>query len=122
MIRCCEDFAASHGLRFNASKTQLIRFSHSSSSSCCACIQFCGQQLSFVHTVSHLGHLLNYNRSDAPDINHKLRDMVRKANYVLVTFPSVGPHILTKLFRSYCLSLYSSFYGRSLAQQFVALR
>ena len=29
MICCCEDFAASPGLRFNASKFQLIRFSHS---------------------------------------------------------------------------------------------
>ena len=108
MIRCCEDFAVSHGLRFNASKTQLIRFSHSLSSSCHVCIQFCGQQLSFIDTVTHLGHLLNYNLSDAPDINHKLRDMVRKANYVLVTFPSVGPLILTRLFQSYCLSLYGS--------------
>ena len=51
---------------------------------------------------------LTFNLSDAPDINHKLRDMVRKANYVLVTFPSVGPLVLTKLYQSYCLSLYSS--------------
>ena len=34
--------------------------------------------------------------------------MVRKANYVLVTFPSVGPLILTRSFQSYCLSLYGS--------------
>ena len=34
--------------------------------------------------------------------------MVKKANYVLVTFPYVGPHILTKLFQFYCLSLYGS--------------
>ena len=45
--------------------------------------------------LTHLGHLLNYNISDAPDIiNHKPGDVVRKANY---TFPSVGLHILTKL-------------------------
>ena len=58
MIHCCEDFAVSHGLRFNASKTQLYRFSHSLSSSCHVCIQFFGQQLSFIDTVTHLGHLL----------------------------------------------------------------
>ena len=90
MIRCCEDFAASRDLRFNASKTQLIRFSYSPSSSCHTCILFCGQLLSFVDTATHLGHLLDFNLSDAPDINHKLCDMVKKANYVLVTFPSVG--------------------------------
>ena len=34
--------------------------------------------------------------------------MVKKANYVLVTFPYVGPQILTKSFQFYCLSLYGS--------------
>ena len=29
MIHCCNDFAGCRGLRFNASKTQLIHFSHS---------------------------------------------------------------------------------------------
>ena len=83
---CTLSIAASHGLRFIASKTRLIRLSRSSSSSCCACIQFCGQQLSFIDTFSHLGHLLNYNLSDAPDINHKLRDMVRKVNYLSLSW------------------------------------
>ena len=34
--------------------------------------------------------------------------MVRKANCLLATFPRVGPFILTRLFQSYCLSLYGS--------------
>ena len=50
MLRCCKDFTFEHGLQFNPSKTQLIRFSWSSSSSCTACYNFCGQQLSFYHS------------------------------------------------------------------------
>ena len=80
MLRCCKDFVFEHGLHFNPSKTQLICFSWTLSSSCTARFNFCGQQLSFINTVSHLGHLLHYNLSDVPDINHKLRDMVVKAN------------------------------------------
>ena len=106
MLHCCEDFASKHGLRFNPSKMQLIRFSWSSSSSCKASFTFCGQQLSFVDTVTHLGHLLHYNLSDVPDINHRLRDMVKKANCLVAFFPCVGPFLLTRLFQSYCLSLY----------------
>jgi len=34
--------------------------------------------------------------------------MVRKANCLLANFPRVGPFILTRLFQSYCLSLYGS--------------
>ena len=52
MLRCCEDFATNHSLRFNPSKTQLIRFSRSPSSSCSARIYFCGQLLPFL-TPSH---------------------------------------------------------------------
>ena len=106
MLRSCEDFASVRGLRFNASKIQLIRFSSLPSSSCLARFHFCGQQLPFLDTVTHLGHLLHYNLSDAHDVNEKLRDMVRKANCLLVSFPRVGCSILTRLFHSYCLALY----------------
>ena len=68
----------------------------------------CGQQLSFVDTITHLGHLIHYNLSDVADINHKLRDMVKKANCLLASFPRVGPVVLTRLFQSYCLPLYGS--------------
>ncbi len=89
MLRCCETFALNHGLSFNASKTQLIRFSSSPSSSCAAHIYFCGIELPFLDTVLHLGHLLHYNLSDTPDINLKLKDMVRKANCLFASFPGV---------------------------------
>ena len=91
MLNCCENFATIHGLKFNPSKTQLIRFSPFPSSCCSACFYFCGQQLPFLDAVSHLGHLLHHNLSDVQDINFKLRDMVRKANCLFATFPRVGP-------------------------------
>jgi hypothetical protein len=108
MLRCCDDFALNRGLCFNASKTQLIRFSRSPSSSCSASIHLGGHQLPFLDTVVHLGHLLHYNLSDVPDINRKLRDMIKKANCIFASFPRVGPAILTRLFQSYCLSLHGS--------------
>ena len=108
MLNCCEVFATTRGLRFNALKTQLIRFSSSPSSLCTARIHFCGHALPFVDSVTHLGHLLHYNLSDAPDVSLKLRDMVKKANYVFATFPGVSPRVLTRLFQSYCLSLHGS--------------
>ena len=111
MLCCCEDFALSYGLRFNATKTQLIRFSTSPSSPCSAQFKFifaCGQQLPFLDTVSHLGHLLYYNLCDVPDVCQKLHDIVKKANCVITSFPGVGPFILTRLFQAYYLSLHGS--------------
>ena len=108
MLRCCENFSLLRGLRFNSSKTQLIRFSSSSSSSCTAHLHLCGHELPFRDTVMHLGHILQYNLSDLPDVNLKLKDMVAKANCLFASFPRVGPSVLTHLFRSYCLSLHGS--------------
>ena len=56
MLRCCESFATSHLLVFNASKAQLIRFSPHSSTTCSAIIYFCNQRLTFSDSVCHLGH------------------------------------------------------------------
>ena len=87
MLRCCEDFANKRGLRFKAFKTQLIRFSSFSSSSCSSSFYLCGQQLPFLDTVTHLGHLVHYNLSDTPDIDDKMRSMIRKANCLFASLP-----------------------------------
>ena len=61
MLKTYESFASSFGLKFNASKTQLIRFSLSPSNLCNTQIYFCGQLLEFCNSVCHLGHYLTYN-------------------------------------------------------------
>ena len=108
MLRFCESFALERGLHFNASKTQLIRFSSSPSSACAARFHLSGSELPLLDSVVHLGHLLSYNLDDLPDVNSKLRDMIRKANCLFASFSGVGPAILSRLFQSYCLSLYGS--------------
>ena len=87
MLSTCEDFAESHGLKFNPEKTQLVRFGLSSSSSCKVHIAFGGGVLDFTDTVSHLGHLLSYNLDDTPDIIRATKDLNRRANFVLCVFP-----------------------------------
>ena len=108
MLCTCEAFAVSHGLKFNGSKTQLIRFGRVPSCDCQATVSFSGTHLNFVNTVAHLGHVLTYDLSDSADITSKTRDMIKKANCVLFSFTGVDPVILTRLFSSFCLSLYGA--------------
>ena len=108
MLCCCESFATSHSLVFNASKTQLIRFSPHSSTTCSAIIYFCNQRLTFSDSVCHLGHTLKFNLCNDDDVLLKTRDMVKKANHLLISFSGVGPSVLTRLFHSFCLSLYGA--------------
>lgn len=51
---------------------------------------------------------MQYNLSVTLDINIKLKDRVRKTNCLFVSFPRVGPLIMTHLFQSYCLLLHGS--------------
>ena len=56
--------------------------------------------------IKHLGHILNYNLDDGPDIIRALKDLNKKANSVLCTFRSADPVVKTYLIIMYCLSLY----------------
>ncbi len=106
MLQCCEDFALSWGLTFNASKTQLIRFGSLSPRSCTTTIKFSGTTLQFVEDVIHLGHYLSFDLSDSVDILSKSRDLIKKANLMLYTFSVADPLVKTRLLQCYCLSLF----------------
>ena len=59
MLHTCEAYAVSHGLKFNGSKTQLIRFGREPSCDCQGTISFGGTELHFVNTVTNLGNFVN---------------------------------------------------------------
>ena len=109
MLRTCSEFASSHSLIFNSSKTQLIEFSCCPSSRCgLADFSFNGEKLRYSKTVKHLGHILSNDLSDNPDIIAVKQPMCRKANQMLTVFGSCDPHTKSKLMQSFCLSLYGS--------------
>ena len=62
MLTICEEFAQTHGIVLNASKTQIICFRHSAAS-VPAHFSLCGQHLPLVDSVVHLGNTLQYNLS-----------------------------------------------------------
>ena len=64
MLDICDTFASSHGLVFNAAKTQLICFRQRYTNTFSPEIIFNGSTLRFVEEVSHLGHILAYNLDD----------------------------------------------------------
>ena len=106
MLEHCSRFAISVGLKFNAAKTQLIRFGRVLSSCCEAEVNFGNHCLHFVDTVTHLGHILRFDLDDGDDIIRCTREMVRKANYMLRSFSCADVLVETKLYQSFCLSLY----------------
>ena len=109
MLDACSRFASAHSLIFNAAKTQLIRFSPSSSCSTSGSnFLFYGQNLSYNSSVVHLGHVLSSNLSDNEDIITIKKDLCKKANSMISVFSCCDVYTKTKLLRSFCLSLYGS--------------
>ena len=109
MLDTCSSFASSRSLLFNVSKTLLVRFSRTCSSYCSpASFFFNGSELNLSHSAKHLGHILSFNLSDTDDIVRVKKDLVRKANCMLHSFSPCNPLVKTKLFDSFCLSLYCS--------------
>ena len=106
MLSTCEEFALSHGLKFNADKTQLIRFGLCTSSSCKDHINFGGIALDFTDSVTHLGHVLSYNLEDTSDIVRAAKEMTRKANFVHCVFPFADLSVRNHLVKQFCLSMY----------------
>ena len=106
MLNICDSFATSHGLVFNANKTQLICFRRCHTLSNIPTISFNDITLPCLKEVTHLGHILTYNLDDKPDIIRAVKDMNRKANSVLCRFSALDPFIKCFLIKTYCLSLY----------------
>ena len=75
MLNICEDFARVHGLKFNATKTQLIRFSKLPCSVYNEVFLFCNAKLKFSKEVTHLGHILSENLDDSADIIRETRHL-----------------------------------------------
>ena len=85
MLTICEEFAQTHGIVLNASKTQIICFRHFAAS-VPTHFSLCGQHLPFVDSVLYLGNTLQYNLSDKLDIQSKSMAFIHQANSVLVQF------------------------------------
>ena len=99
MLNICDSYATSHGLIFNANKTQLICFRRCHAFRNIPSIVFSNVTLSFLDEVSHLGHSLTYNLDDKQDIIRAVKHMNRTANSVLCNTKCL-------LIKTYCLSLY----------------
>ena len=108
MLQTCIQFTSSHSPIFNASKTQLIKFSSCSTGLEPAKFSFCGEKLSYSRSITHLGHILSCDLLDNLDITAIKQDMCRKANHMLATFRPCDPFTKTKLMQGFCLSLYGS--------------
>ena len=102
MLSICDAFASFHGLKFNASKTQLIYFRTRSIHPIIPKILFNDTPLCYSDRtrVVHLGHFFTYNLDDRQDVIRVVKEMNCKANSILCTLKWADPFIKCKILLS----------------------
>ena len=106
LLNICSSYTSTHGLRFNADKTQLICFHLRQSCPTIPVICFNNIVLRYSDEVTHLGHILTSNLNDRSDIIRAAKDLNQKANSLFCVFRAADPFVKNFLFKSYCLSLW----------------
>ena len=93
LLNICSSYALTHGLRFNADKTQLICFHLRQSCPTIPVICFNNIVLRYSDEVTHLGHILTSDLNDRSDIIRAAKDLNRKANSLFCVFRAADPFV-----------------------------
>ena len=75
LLNICSTYASTHGLRFNAEKTQLICFHLRQSHPVIPTVVFNNVVLQYSNEVTHLGHILTPDLDDKNDIIRAVKDL-----------------------------------------------
>ena len=106
MLSICTDFAASHNLLFNASKTKCMYFNNAGSQ-LQNTAKFMGRPIEYVDCTDILGVSVT-SRIKERNVNSSVQKFYCRVNSVLYDFKDIPCDVKAKLLDSYCLDVYGS--------------
>lgn len=109
LMGICEQYAISHGLKYNAKKSELMVFK--SGTKCPSDVPpvcLSGVPLKRVHRFKYLGHVLSDDLKDDDDIERERRALSVRANMIARRFARCSTGVKVTLFRAYCTTFYTS--------------
>ncbi|XP_075987821.1 uncharacterized protein LOC142984239 [Anticarsia gemmatalis] len=108
LLNICEDYAVAHGLRYNATKSELLIFkSNNKTYEPVPSVTLGGVQLKRVTRFKYLGHWVTEKLSDDVDIERERRALAVRCNMLARRFARCTKDVKITLFRAYCQSLYT---------------
>jgi len=106
LLDLCSNFAISHNVVFNSSKSQClivnskyVLISHPS-------FHLSGVSLPYTDCYKYLGQLINSSLSDDADIMRQTRSLYARSNMIIRKFTSASLSTKTKLFNAFCTPIY----------------
>ncbi|XP_063381882.1 uncharacterized protein LOC134668331 [Cydia fagiglandana] len=108
LLKICEDYAVSHGLKYNEKKSQYVVFeSGRNRSSEFPAIYLNGSPMDRVTQFKYLGHVVAADLKDDIDIERERRALSVRANMIARRFAGCSRGVKITLFRAFCTSLYT---------------
>jgi Reverse transcriptase (RNA-dependent DNA polymerase) len=114
LLHICDVYAREYSIIFNGKKSKCIFFpglcnnSQGAGAHFLPSLQVGDNDIEYVDSWSHLGHILSSDSRDNLDIEHRRVQTVKQINDVLCYFGKLDSTIKLQLLYSYCSSMYGS--------------
>lgn len=124
LINVCESYAETHGLKYNAPKSEFMVFK--SGNKCYSTIppvRLCGRPLKRVASFKYLGHWVSDDLKDNADIERERRSLAVRCGMLAHRFARCTAQVKVTLFKAYCQSFYTcSLWGDFTQRAYSSLR
>ncbi|XP_047991636.1 uncharacterized protein LOC125230506 [Leguminivora glycinivorella] len=108
LLNKCEEYALTHGLRYNVAKSEVLVFQpREHKVDRVPEISLYGIPLNRTNKFKYLGHWVDESLSDDPDIERERRALAVRGNMVARRFARCSREVKITLFKAYCQSFYT---------------
>ena len=107
MLQVCEEYAKDYGMFFNPVKSVCTMFTKKRINSFPS-VYLCGDKLSWVQQVKHLGSILSGSLSEGPEIALKRGDLVGRTNVVVSTLHKAPDDVILEVFKTQVCHFYGA--------------
>lgn len=108
LLGICESYAETHGLKYNAVKSEFMVFKAGAKTySDVPSVRLYGSPLKRVTQFKYLGHWVSDDLSDNNDIERERRALAVRCNMLARRFARCSEKVKITLFRAYCQSFYT---------------
>ncbi|XP_048487054.1 uncharacterized protein LOC125490781 [Plutella xylostella] len=107
LLSVCENYANSHGLKYNVSKTEMLVFRAGRGPERVPEVVLNGAPVRVVQRFKYLGHILTEDLRDECDIERERRALSIRCNMLARRFHRCSSDVKITLFKAYCQNMYT---------------
>ena len=104
MLKICETFGTTFGVKYNPSKSMVMYIGRQNYQ--LPDLYLAGQPLKWVSMIKHLGNYVRSDLSENTEISHKRGDLIGRVNGMCATFYKSSDSVKQEIFNSQCSHLY----------------